>query len=98
MTSEDLSVELEALRFTYAEALTLLQEEPMTVKVASAPYTGGLAVYISSLYGFCTQGLLTRLVLCVQVTTVQSSLLLLTSSSQRVRATQSAHQTSACAK
>ncbi len=40
MSSEELSIELEALRFTYAEALTLIQEEPMTVKVATSPYTG----------------------------------------------------------
>ena len=42
--SEDLSVELEALRFTYPEALTLLQEEPLTVRVASSPYTGRMTV------------------------------------------------------
>ena len=43
MRSEELNVELEALRFTYAEALTLLQEEPLAVRVATSPYTGRLA-------------------------------------------------------
>ena len=80
MSSEDLSVELEALRFTYAEALMLLQEEPMTVKVATAPYTGRLAVYISFLCGSLTKDMLKRLTFCVQAMTAQGNTSLLTSS------------------
>jgi len=40
MEAEELDIELEALCFTYAEALTVLHEDPLTVKLAAAPYTG----------------------------------------------------------
>ena len=40
MEEEETVIELEALRFTYADDLTVLQEHPLSVKIAIAPYTG----------------------------------------------------------
>ena len=40
MDAEDIELELEALQFTYAEAVTVLGEQPLSVKVAIAPHTG----------------------------------------------------------
>ena len=40
MDAEDIELELEALQFTYAEAVTVLREYPLSVKVAIAPHTG----------------------------------------------------------
>ena len=95
MISEELSIEIEALRFTYAEAVTLLQEEPMTVRVATSPYTGRLAIYIAPyLQILQARRTLTRC-FCFQAMTAPGSMSLLTSSSQPMKGTQSAHHTSA---
>ena len=40
MDAEDIELELEALQFTYAEAVTILREHPLSVKIAVAPHTG----------------------------------------------------------
>ncbi len=40
MEEDETLIELEALRFTYADDLTVLQEHPLSVKIAIAPYTG----------------------------------------------------------
>ena len=40
MNAADMELELEALQFTYAEAVIILREHPLSVKVAIAPHTG----------------------------------------------------------
>ena len=47
MELEEATIELEALRFTYAEALTVLHEDPLRVKLAAAPYTGTQRSFLS---------------------------------------------------
>ena len=40
MDIEDIGLELEALQYTYAEAVTVLREKPLSIKIAIAPHTG----------------------------------------------------------
>ena len=67
MDAEDIELELEALQFTYAEAVTVLREHPLSVKVAIAPHTGAdnaLSDLLEDIANhkhveFCKEGLLT---------------------------------------
>ena len=40
MGAEDTRLELEALHYTYAEAVIVLREQPLSGKVALTPHTG----------------------------------------------------------
>ena len=67
MDAEDIELELEALQFTYAEAVTIFREHPLSVKIAIAPHTGadnGLSnllkdTAIHDYVKFCKEALLT---------------------------------------
>jgi hypothetical protein len=40
MEKDETSVEMEALRFTYADDLTVLSDYPLSIKIAISPHTG----------------------------------------------------------
>ena len=103
MDAEDIELELEALQFTYAEAVTIHKELPLSVKVAIAPHTGadnGLSDLLKDFANcehvkICKEALLMTWIY-LQVETLQSSMLQLNSCLHRKRHIHSIHQSSVC--